>query len=217
MLLSLKGRRTRLTLCCSKPALPQTSRHQGHHHQRRQSHQPHQHPYIPPPRRLYLEATTHRHVRHLSARPLFFRESTTTTHELTLRDLSAISSRRTPRTSRVMSSRIRSNKSCRFDCCAMCSIPFGGRVTNQSPRVSTVNSSNESTIGSLNACLAAKGCVFFVTGDTLDSPQFRQFKRQDRVIDHFRTHIFHRPFRCDGTQGCGDMLWCVTICEQLFE
>lgn len=32
----------------------------------------------------------------------------------------------------------------------------------------------------------------------------KKLKRQDRTIDHFRTHVSHRPFRCDGRQGCGD-------------
>lgn len=37
----------------------------------------------------------------------------------------------------------------------------------------------------------------------------KKLTRVDRAIDHFRTHLHHRPYTCQGQPGCGDVLWYV--------
>lgn len=39
----------------------------------------------------------------------------------------------------------------------------------------------------------------------------REYKRADRAIAHFRTHIEHRPFKCAKALGCGDKSWLDTL------
>ncbi|KAG8839884.1 hypothetical protein FRC18_000007 [Serendipita sp. 400] len=39
----------------------------------------------------------------------------------------------------------------------------------------------------------------------------KKLKRIDRAVDHFRVHLEHRPFRCNGHMGCGD-----STCELAF-
>lgn len=34
----------------------------------------------------------------------------------------------------------------------------------------------------------------------------KKLSRVDRAVDHFRTHIYHRPYKCQGRPGCGEVL-----------